>query len=566
MLRAVKSSKCPKKELLFHFVHIVMHNLSPRWRPTVANTPELVGPYTYYLDCVKICPKRKQNYAPFLRCAKLERSVGNPSFTDKFYTIPNTRKIKGGSSLQNRAPRFLDKADDQPGPGFYSPERAKFCKDIHNAGGRRLYANRVEYCFGISAPSIPTRIDENGYDIDQYGMLAKMPPNTRKDYVGPQDYDIRECICCSCEQYRGCKWSKSKTKRFDYHLSENPGPGAYELQIPKDPQQEAIEDYRQMARLFSYLPRYLDQQEMRQLRENYPSPQEYSPEKLKCKRLEGWTKAPFCSTTNRFKEVLVPTPGPTDYDVKHINDMGKITCGPKNAPPQRFKQPSFDGPSPASYNIKSPLQEKLDSKSNKYAVRTAPFLISSPLELPNHEVRPAPNAYTLPDPFDVEEENSSVFKSKVKRFPTKCNLNDSLDFPDVQGSFEASQTKKSFNVKNLPFNHTSYKKEVFSTNPDPGSYHYDLSWSDGRTIQKEFPRFKQDKFRSPGVGVYNIHPKFEVATYRAWDTFNLPLKERVMRKKIKLNKKESFKAWCKWTQKPKQLKWFQETHDYALPF
>lgn len=60
MLRAVKRSKCPKKELLFHFVHIVMHNLSPRWRPTVANTPELVGPYTYYLDCVKICPKRKR--------------------------------------------------------------------------------------------------------------------------------------------------------------------------------------------------------------------------------------------------------------------------------------------------------------------------------------------------------------------------------------------------------------------------------------------------------------------------------------------------------------------------
>lgn len=62
--------------------------------------------------------------------------------------------------------------------------------------------------------------------------------------------------------YRGCKWSSSQSRRYTYQISENPAPGEYNVDAKRTVNVQD-EKYREMARRFSYLPRYTEAQMLR---------------------------------------------------------------------------------------------------------------------------------------------------------------------------------------------------------------------------------------------------------------------------------------------------------------
>lgn len=101
--------------------------------------------------------------------------------------------FQGGSSLRNKAQRFVYKGADTPGPTDYDVKTSGKCKLIDPTpipGMGKLYLCKVPMTCGTSAPSIPTHIDENGYDIDQNNLLIKMPADFRDNNIGPATYDV----------------------------------------------------------------------------------------------------------------------------------------------------------------------------------------------------------------------------------------------------------------------------------------------------------------------------------------------------------------------------------------
>lgn len=48
----------------------------------------------------------------------------------------------------------------------------------------------MHYTTQVCAPSVPSRIDANGYDISEYNVLIKNPPDELHEYIGPGHYDV----------------------------------------------------------------------------------------------------------------------------------------------------------------------------------------------------------------------------------------------------------------------------------------------------------------------------------------------------------------------------------------
>lgn len=95
--------------------------------------------------------------------------------------------------MKNKAKRFVYKASDTPGPMAYDPKiRSKKCPKIDPtpiSGKGKLYMCRVPYSSDVKGPSVPTRIDENGYDIAS-GTLIKVAPNDYDNTLGPAFYKV----------------------------------------------------------------------------------------------------------------------------------------------------------------------------------------------------------------------------------------------------------------------------------------------------------------------------------------------------------------------------------------
>lgn len=101
--------------------------------------------------------------------------------------------LKGGSTMRNKAIRLKYAKGDMPGPADYDPKKIeKGCKykppPCHGKG--KLFVCRVPYTVFASAPSVPTHIDENGYDVDEYGNLNKCPPDPHDSTLGPAFYRV----------------------------------------------------------------------------------------------------------------------------------------------------------------------------------------------------------------------------------------------------------------------------------------------------------------------------------------------------------------------------------------
>lgn len=95
--------------------------------------------------------------------------------------------------MQNKAKRFVYKVDDTPGPMAYDPKiRTKKCPKLDPTpipGKGKLYMCRVPYSTDANGPSIPSRIDENGYEVVN-GRVVKVPPDDRDHTLGPAFYDV----------------------------------------------------------------------------------------------------------------------------------------------------------------------------------------------------------------------------------------------------------------------------------------------------------------------------------------------------------------------------------------
>lgn len=72
----------------------------------------------------------------------------------------------------------------------------------------------------------------------------------------------------NCKVYKGPQWSKSKSKRKIGEGKEGVGPGAYDLSKECCKTfSEQDEYYRSLAKQFSFVPRYIEAQELRAIAE-----------------------------------------------------------------------------------------------------------------------------------------------------------------------------------------------------------------------------------------------------------------------------------------------------------
>ena len=60
-----------------------------------------------------------------------------------------------------------------------------------NVGVGKLYLCPPPRLNLVVGPSVPTRIDENGYDFTEHGDLVKVPPDEHDNSLGPAFYDVK---------------------------------------------------------------------------------------------------------------------------------------------------------------------------------------------------------------------------------------------------------------------------------------------------------------------------------------------------------------------------------------
>jgi hypothetical protein len=89
------------------------------------------------------------------------------------------------------------RADDTPGPTRYTakPIQCRKKKLKLDPTKPKLYACAVPYSLTVVAPSIPTKDDQNGYDIDGDGNIVKVPPDEEE----PTEITIQVRLA-------GCRW------------------------------------------------------------------------------------------------------------------------------------------------------------------------------------------------------------------------------------------------------------------------------------------------------------------------------------------------------------------------
>lgn len=118
------------------------------------------------------------------------KSIFFLQFAQCFY---QTSSFQGGSSIQNKSQRTLYVPNDTPSPTAYNPQKITkkqpHVSHLPPPGKGKLYVCRPPR-FSNTAPSIPTRIDENGYYIDEYGNLQKNSPDEYDTTLGPAFYHV----------------------------------------------------------------------------------------------------------------------------------------------------------------------------------------------------------------------------------------------------------------------------------------------------------------------------------------------------------------------------------------
>ncbi|XP_018568558.1 sperm-tail PG-rich repeat-containing protein 2-like [Anoplophora glabripennis] len=486
-----------------------MYNRAPRVTElgSCQTTPD-VGPATYFLTEDR---DKRVNVVPFLSSEEKVPKFYQKKLCEAFYDIPGSiGSVKGGSTPRNRAPRFVTKESDTPSPGDYDSKIEIKCKRTIPCGVRpkKLYVCRIPFSVKGSAPSMP--IDSYGYNLTRNESLIKIPPKELDLTLGPAYYQV-PCDIVSHSD-KGCKWSSRTGKRPFYETVPGPGPAAYDVELPKYRKRAEEDEVREMARRFSFVPRYLEAQELKYLKEDLPGPADYSTEiRDICKVCPSLKPRPFICGSKRVTITVSDNPGPAEYD---IGNVAKYPVSKRDVPfsieSSRFDKRKIVGtPGPGSYNIKSPLIERILKKKNQYSLIEIPFNNTAKRDVsavdPFVASSPSPANYCKETQGRCKIFVTSVFKSKTVRFKPICKKNEvSPATYNVTNAFNNATEKISHQAMEVSFNATAARKGIISeeVTPGPADYCKQISLSDKGYYIPVSPRFEQPP-SGPGPGTYH---------------------------------------------------------------
>lgn len=94
--------------------------------------------------------------------------------------------FQGGSTLRNKSKRFVDQLST-----VQEYDVKKEC-ECQSGGIGKLYLCPPPRYNLVVGPSVPTKIDENGYVVTDDGNLLKVPPDKHDNSLGPAFYDVKD--------------------------------------------------------------------------------------------------------------------------------------------------------------------------------------------------------------------------------------------------------------------------------------------------------------------------------------------------------------------------------------
>ncbi|CAH8671574.1 unnamed protein product [Schistosoma rodhaini] len=355
-------------------------------------TDENLGPGSYCIQA-SLTSGCDVGYAPFesLTERKLNFSFSgaesSPSPAEYFPKLPS-EKVKGCSSIANKAKRFPSFHSDGPGPETYNivskwavrkadPHSPRLSEKMKNQSaseqdrGKRLTSYEIipDVRFR-DVPSIPSGDYVHGYEEGLDGRLHPQSGPKRDVTLGPAFYGPTKDPVFT--RYKGCGWSKSTSERYlPYRASNSVGPGKYDPY--NDPWLKLIETARERSNIEAEhplaVPRFMDKVVYELHKQNFPSPCSYNIQDKQISKANA-VQVPFNTEEQRFKEKVIDTPGPNAYDLKSgaisRRWLRRFQPKPFDATSERFTTQSDARPAPNSYNIDDGLTCRLDfSQSGK---------------------------------------------------------------------------------------------------------------------------------------------------------------------------------------------------------
>ena len=487
-----------------------------------------VGPGAYTSDQN---PRPPPSFAPFSSTSSRDISK---TFGKNFnpgpgtYTIPSVQStgsldhrgyVKYSPPFASHNERFVAKdTEPSPGPGSYlaidswnQPRPPP--KSIIGVNWARI----------PSAPSIPGTHQSHGYDQTETGELVmqKGPEivhsGGKNDCVGPGHYRVQEK-----QKSTGPKWHKSKSHREIYSkpttgpglgpgsytesktsiapmykLKQNavfatkttretgpatisPGPGSYAIDkitaFAKKKLPNSLQNFGSTTNRFQESFRQYD-----------VGPGYYSVPSHPGPVSQNGTKAPFCSTNNRFQYKTNTNPGPGTYEevLLENNSRGR-TQGVFGSTQERFGKKGseeYETPGPGHYKPEAVKR----SGAHNSAGKKQNAVFSSKVkrgEICKESSGPPPGAYEVGSAF-VKNKTQPVLihpiLSKVNHFQTDNNVGfassterfsaDGRGVMEVPGPGHYEVNEKKQEKRVIVATEERFKKKIEKEAPGPGSYY-----------------------------------------------------------------------------------------------
>ncbi|KAJ2954421.1 hypothetical protein O0L34_g2689 [Tuta absoluta] len=385
--------------------------------------------------------KSSKNKYGFLSSAPRRTQSYREPYTDKIYNARVDHKIPNAVSLKATTPRFslkpfteeeLDEilcTCDLPDP-CVCPTVPVQCQAFVP---KRVFKGPPPHSTIGDGVSVPTKRDR-GFEILPDGSSRRLLDIVKEDC--PPFYDAR--VLCSCEFYRGCKWSLRRTARTGpKQLEVRPGPADYTIEQEKTQFELCMEKVRAEKRKCSKQLRYTELIQEKNIREGRPGPADYYPRMPKCTDLKVLGSREVRFPISKLKK----RPSPDTYSLKRHFDPPEPPLKPCNAKlpapagfgtkAARFITKDNHGPGPAEYDARVKLCDIVHCSD-------APFGCSAK--------RFQAEKVEIDSEFDEDSEKCEVemevnscpqltwpFRSKTKRFK---NTNDIFDpiIPNLRNS------------------------------------------------------------------------------------------------------------------------------------
>ncbi|KAK2190263.1 hypothetical protein NP493_85g06019 [Ridgeia piscesae] len=414
------------------------------------STADHVGPGTYDSSFGK--KGKADGYAPFSSMTGRESCIYP---TDNVIAAPGPGQydprepqnyVKGGSTLQSRARRFVPRISETPGPGAYQVDqdlnlRKAVSAPVFQVQPKEktgtLVLNRIRFHRKPVAPSIPTPGQAYGYEENDDGSLRKQEPPEKDRSIGPAYYKVASDETVTKEIYHGNFFSKMTSKRMEFGGKDGPGPGDYEAyKQPQTVLEHAHIRNPEKTQFESNVPRYNDQIVHDAERMAIPGPGKYNirgqfDSRAPVVNTEGIEveHPPFMSQAKRFHTGKTEAPAPGTYNDPRtaLEGLRRVT-GLKHSPfgqtSVRFQQQGRTKrtPGPGSYNISgmgSESMRKAYIESTRRGVFGSTAMRIQPM-MRQHEVElPGPAHYQIKEkPFKPRfQQPTSNFASLSTRIP-----------------------------------------------------------------------------------------------------------------------------------------------------